>query len=203
MKRSCMGEIEREVSEVLGTVGLDQSACRKVAYSLSKVEEVQRQEESTQPGFGKSLADAVARRPWKAWSANTSLSDTEKAGSSRSSQGGDVGLTAFLLRFGELEEEVPNSRLVISALTIGFSYALGGIIPLIPYFCFSKVIYAFYTSIGLTGVTLIVFGIVKAYFTGSEIGWRGYTWSALSTLAIGGLAAGSAYGISRAIESSK
>ena len=100
MKRSCMGEIEREVSEVLGTVGLDHSACRRVAYTLSKVEVAQQKIGTRQDGLGKSLLHAVARRPWSMRSTAASISDTEKAVSSKISQGGDVGLTAFLLRFG-------------------------------------------------------------------------------------------------------
>lgn len=114
----------------------------------------------------------------------------------------EYGLTAFLIKFAEGQEEVPNSRLIISALTIGFSYAVGGIIPLIPYFFVTDIMTALFWSIAITGVTLILFGIAKAYYTGSKIGWSGYTKSAISTLAIGGMAAGSAYGISKALEGS-
>ncbi|EAL22188.1 hypothetical protein CNBC3260 [Cryptococcus deneoformans B-3501A] len=49
----------------------------------------------------------------------------------------EMGMTVFLLKFGEGMEEVPVSRLYISALTIGLSYFIGsvggGLIPLIPY----------------------------------------------------------------------
>ncbi|THU75675.1 hypothetical protein K435DRAFT_880360 [Dendrothele bispora CBS 962.96] len=46
----------------------------------------------------------------------------------------DVGLTAFLLKFGQGMEEVPTRRHYISALTIGMGYLIGGLIPLLPYF---------------------------------------------------------------------
>jgi hypothetical protein len=35
------------------------------------------------------------------------------------------------------------------------------------------------------------------------IGWRGYTWGAVSTVAVGGMAAGAAFGIVRALEGAK
>ncbi len=37
-----------------------------------------------------------------------------------------TGTTAFLMKFGEGMEEVPQRRLMISAFTIGISYFLGG-----------------------------------------------------------------------------
>lgn len=202
IKRSCAGEIEREVTEVLGTVGLDESGCRRVAHSLMKVEQAQDAngdfKDTREDGLFTSLLHHIARR-----SRRTSF-DTEKSTtSSQATATGDVGLTAFLMKFGEGQEPVPNSRLLISALTIGGAYAVGGIIPLIPYFCFHRIMPAFYTSIALTAITLVIFGLVKAYFTGSKIGWKGYTKASVLTLVIGGMAAGSAYGISRAIESSK
>ena len=43
----------------------------------------------------------------------------------------DKGLTAFLLKFGEGLEETTDSRLWISALTIGASYFFAGLIPLV------------------------------------------------------------------------
>ena len=49
-------------------------------------------------------------------------------------------------------------------------------------------------SVGVTGVALAVFGWIKGRFTGS-----GPTRSALQTLLIGGLAAGAAFLIARAI----
>ena len=113
----------------------------------------------------------------------------------------DLGLSHFLVRFGEGEERVEESRLIISALAIGISYLVGGVIPLLPYFFMHDVTHALFVSAGITGFVLVIFGMVKAYYTGSEIGWYGYTKGAIYTLGIGGAAAGSAYGISRGIES--
>ncbi|SPO26069.1 uncharacterized protein UTRI_02343 [Ustilago trichophora] len=44
----------------------------------------------------------------------------------------NAGLTPFILKLGEGLEPVSTSRLYISALTIGLSYFIGGIIPLLP-----------------------------------------------------------------------
>ena len=49
----------------------------------------------------------------------------------------DKGLTAFLLKFGEGLEETTDSRLWISALTIGASYFFAGLIPLVSPFLHS------------------------------------------------------------------
>jgi vacuolar iron transporter family protein len=45
--------------------------------------------------------------------------------------GRDKGLTTFLLRFGEGVEHISTMRLYMSALTIGFSYFIGGLIPMV------------------------------------------------------------------------
>ena len=57
------------------------------------------------------------------------------------------GTSAFLLKFGEGMEEVPSKRLFISAFTIGFSYFIGGLIPIIPYLCVSDALHGLYWSI--------------------------------------------------------
>lgn len=209
MKRSCAGEIEREVTDVLSSVGLDQSLCRRVAHGLMKVEnEVldELQEDAQKPQqitFFQTILRTIARKPKGLLDGDAESYGTFQNGNTNSLKSSEeFGLTAFLLKFAEGQEEVPNSRLIISALTIGFAYAVGGIIPLIPYFFFKDIMTALYLSIAITGLTLVVFGIAKAYYTGSKIGWTGYTKSALSTLAIGGMAAGSAYGISKALEGS-
>ena len=78
----------------------------------------------------------------------------------------------------------------------------GGLLPLIPYFIFTKHIsYALYTSIGLTGFVLLAFGFVKAKLTGT--GLKDAAFGAVQTLIIGGVAAGAAYGIVRAVNSSQ
>lgn len=167
VKRSCAGELEREVTEVLGCVGVDEATCRKVAMNLMKVEtQINNQEgdEEEDPrsrnSFMHSILRSIARKP------RTQYDDTENGTSSSSNKlkfSDDVGLTAFLLKFGEGMEEVPTSKIYRSALTIGLAYAVGGAVPLIPYFFVNDVRTALFWSIGVTAITLIIFGILKAY----------------------------------------
>ncbi|KAI8912486.1 Ccc1 family [Gorgonomyces haynaldii] len=72
----------------------------------------------------------------------------------------------FMMKF-ELGLERPNSnRTWISALTIGLSYFLGGLVPLIPYFFLQDAKIALYVSIGVTCLALFVFGYAKAAVLG-------------------------------------
>src|SRR5262245_13360367 len=67
----------------------------------------------------------------------------------------------FMMRF-ELGLEEPDPRRArTSALTIGLSYVAGGLVPLAPYFLFSKMSDALVGSIALTLLALLVFGYVK------------------------------------------
>lgn len=47
---------------------------------------------------------------------------------------------------------------------------------------------------------LLVFGAIKARVTGAGVGIKGYIWGAVSTLMVGGVAAGGAFGIVRLLE---
>lgn len=94
----------------------------------------------------------------------------------------------FLMRF-ELGLERPDpKRAPISAFTIGGSYAVGGLIPLLPYILTSNVSAALLASVVLTGITLAVFGAVKGRLTGA-----GMIKASVQTLFVGGLAAGAAF----------
>ncbi len=100
----------------------------------------------------------------------------------------------FMMRF-ELGLERPDpSRALWSALTIGGAYALGGFIPLLPYMLLKHALPALVVSSTFTIVALAVFGYVKGQFTGLRP-LRG----AVQTVLIGGLAAGVAFRIARAI----
>jgi VIT1/CCC1 family predicted Fe2+/Mn2+ transporter len=88
----------------------------------------------------------------------------------------------------------------ISAFTIGMGYLVGGFIPLLPYFFIPRAHVALLYSCLLTGVVLLVFGAIKARVTGAGAGLKGYVWGAVSTLLVGGAAAGAAYGIVKALE---
>lgn len=107
----------------------------------------------------------------------------------------NIGLTAFLLKFGEGMEEVPVSRLWVSALTIGLSYFIGGLIPLVPYMLTSSAEAGLIWSVIVTGIILFIFGGAKTYFTGATGGYGGYLWGAVSTMIVGGIAAGAAFGL--------
>jgi VIT1/CCC1 family predicted Fe2+/Mn2+ transporter len=100
----------------------------------------------------------------------------------------------FMMRF-ELGLERPDpGRARRSALTIGFSYIVGGLIPLSPYILLSPIRTALTASVIVTVLALLVFGYVKARFTGISP-LRG----GLQTTLVGGLAAGAAYVIARLI----
>ena len=98
----------------------------------------------------------------------------------------------FMMRF-ELGLEEPHPwRAVTSAATIGISYVAGGLIPLSPYFFLTALSRALTASIGVTLTALLVFGCIKARFTGIPL-WKG----GFQTVFIGGLAATAAFLIAR------
>jgi VIT1/CCC1 family predicted Fe2+/Mn2+ transporter len=100
----------------------------------------------------------------------------------------------FMMRF-ELGLEKPDPRRArASALTIAGAYAVGGSIPLSPYFFFSAVNTSLMLSVVVTLVALALFGYVKGHFTGT-----GSLRGALQTVLIGGLAAAAAFAIAKAI----
>lgn len=107
----------------------------------------------------------------------------------------------FMMDF-ELRLEKPDvSRAWISAATMGISYFLGGLVPMIPYFAMSNATKALFVSIGITVVILLAFGYIKSWITLKSK--RSSTRGALQTLFIGALAAATSYGIVRAIDSKK
>jgi len=100
----------------------------------------------------------------------------------------------FMMRF-ELGLEEPDPRRALhSAATIAGSYAVGGLIPLLPYMLQSSVANALPASVAVTALALAVFGYMKGRFTGAHP-----VRSAAQTTVIGGLAAGAAFAIARAI----
>lgn len=100
----------------------------------------------------------------------------------------------FMMRH-ELGLERPDPvRAPVSAVTIGGSYLLGGLVPLCAYFFVRDVHDALAASVMITGVTLLVFGAAKAGLTSVPI-LRG----AFETLLVGGLAAGVAFSVARLI----
>ncbi len=100
----------------------------------------------------------------------------------------------FMMRF-ELGLDEPNPRRAwTAALTIGVAYAIGGLVPLAPYFVTAGPSEGLKWSVVVTSVALGVLGYVKGRFTGSAP-----VRSAVQTLVIGALAAATAYFLARAI----
>ena len=100
----------------------------------------------------------------------------------------------FMMRF-ELGLEKPDRRRApMSAMTIGGSYAVGGLIPLLPYMLVPQSTQGLYISCVITAVALGVFGAVKGRLTG--VSWIR---SALQTVVVGGAAAAVAFVIARLV----
>lgn len=100
----------------------------------------------------------------------------------------------FMMRF-ELGLERPEPRrALVSALTIGGSYAAGGIVPLAPYFLVGNARSALVVSAAVTAIALGVFGYFKGLFSGASP-----LVSAAQTVIIGGIAATAAFLLARAI----
>ena len=98
----------------------------------------------------------------------------------------------FMMRF-ELGLEEPDPKTALSsALRIGGSYVVGGLIPLAPYFFFKKSGTALVVSAAVTLLALTVFGYVKGRFTGVSP-----FKSAFQTVGIGGIAATVAFFLAR------
>jgi VIT1/CCC1 family predicted Fe2+/Mn2+ transporter len=100
----------------------------------------------------------------------------------------------FMMRFELGLEKPDSSRAPASAVTIAASYVAGGIIPLLPYMLIAEIGLALRASIVLTLIALAVFGGVKAWITGAPP-----LRSAIQTVVIGGIAAGAAFLIARAV----
>jgi VIT1/CCC1 family predicted Fe2+/Mn2+ transporter len=96
----------------------------------------------------------------------------------------------------ELGLEKPDpKRATKSAFNIGFSYIVGGLIPLSPYFFVDNGIKGLQISSVITLICLFVFGYFKSKFTGvNRLG------GALRVMMIGALAAGCAFAIARLIQ---
>ena len=100
----------------------------------------------------------------------------------------------FMMRF-ELGLDKPDpNRAAKSALTIGFSYVVGGIIPLMPYFFTSVPFEGLRISAVITLICLFVFGYFKSKATGQPL-FAG----AVKVMMIGALAASAAFLVARFI----
>ena len=100
----------------------------------------------------------------------------------------------FMMRY-ELGLEKPEAnRASQSAITIGLSYIVGGIIPLSPYFFIADSQRALFYSCAITMVCLFVFGYFKSKVTGQPA-----ISGAFKVLVIGALAAAAAFFMAKLI----
>ncbi len=100
----------------------------------------------------------------------------------------------FMMKF-ELGLEKPNpNRAKHSALTIGISYMIGGLIPLTGYFVTSTPKNGLIISAVITVICLFVFGFFKSKVTGKPV-----LMGALKVTFIGIVAAASAFAIARLV----
>lgn len=100
----------------------------------------------------------------------------------------------FMMRF-ELGLERPDKhRAHQSALVIGLSYVLGGIIPLSAYFFTESPNEGLFYSSIITIISLVVFGLVKSKLTGQPL-FKG----AMRVAIVGIAAAGAAFAIAKLI----
>lgn len=115
---ACDSELDREVHDILGPLGLQENVSLVVSRALAQAQRAE-EDRSDRSSYNSGLArqGSLFRR------LGLTYRPVPK-----------TGTAAFLLKLGEGMEEVPSSRLFMSAVTIGVSYALGGILPIIPYF---------------------------------------------------------------------
>ncbi|KAK4943212.1 Protein ccc1 [Elasticomyces elasticus] len=114
------------------------------------------------------------------------------------------GLKEFLMQNHFHAAKPDTGRPYLSALTLGFSYFIGGFLPLIPYFIVPRdnVLAGLLWSMGFMCVVLLIFGYMK---TGVVRGWTGKenyqacSGGALQMLVVGIIAAGAAVGLVRLI----
>src|ERR1700760_595341 len=100
----------------------------------------------------------------------------------------------FMMRYELGLEKPQENRASRSAITIGLSYVVGGIIPLSPYFFIDDSQRALYFSCAITIVCLFVFGYFKSKVTGQPP-----LSGAFKVLIIGALAAAAAFGMAKLI----
>jgi VIT1/CCC1 family predicted Fe2+/Mn2+ transporter len=111
-------------------------------------------------------------------------------------------LVDFVMHFQHCTEEPASSRAVTSAITIALGYFLGGLLPLVPYFCVGRdqVYEGLYISIGVMVIALFVFGYGKTcVVTGWEGGRniRAGCYGGIEMVLVGSAAAGAAMGLVR------
>ena len=101
----------------------------------------------------------------------------------------------FMMKY-ELNLDKPDpKRATKSALNIGLSYVVGGLVPLSPYFFIDTPVEGLKISVAVTILCLFVFGFFKSKVTGINP-WAG----ALRVTLIGAVAAAAAFGVAKLFE---
>jgi len=122
------------------------------------------------------------------------LTETEIEPVVRAFQNNHKAWVDWMMRFELGLEEPDPKRAVSSAATIAISYIAGGLVPLTPYMIWKDPKMGFLASVAATLTALFFFGFIKGKYTGAP-----QLKSALRTTVIGGLAAGVAYAIAKAV----
>ncbi|KAK3306171.1 VIT family-domain-containing protein [Chaetomium strumarium] len=104
----------------------------------------------------------------------------------------------FMMDFELRLPEPDVGRAWISAATMGLSYFVGGLIPMLPYFFMDSAQRALLASVVITVVILLVFGFLKNWVA-IRTRKAGF-WGAAQTLIVGALAAGTSYAIVRLLD---
>ncbi|PRT54982.1 Protein CCC1 [Wickerhamiella sorbophila] len=116
-------------------------------------------------------------------------------------QRNDEFLAAFMVKMVRGIEEPQEGRELTSALTIGGAYFLGGFVPLLPYFLVDTVEKGLIYSVVIMMITLFAFGYFKTVLSlGSDCLQKQRVWNGVSMLLVGGVAAGAAWALVKAIE---
>jgi len=101
----------------------------------------------------------------------------------------------FMMKY-ELGLDKPDPRRATkSAMNIGISYIVGGLVPLSPYFFVERPVTGLKISVLVTLLCLFIFGWFKSKITGVNP-WGG----ALRVTLIGAVAAGAAFGVAKLFE---
>lgn len=98
----------------------------------------------------------------------------------------------FMMKYELGLDEPDPKRAAKSALNIGASYIVGGIIPLSPYLFIKDSSEALRFSVIATLICLFVFGFFKSKMTGVKP-----LWGAIKVTLIGAIAAGAAFGVAK------
>ena len=122
------------------------------------------------------------------------LTSTEIEPVVRAFQNNHKAWVDWMMRFELGLEEPDPKRAVSSATTIALSYIAGGLVPLTPYMVWGDPKTALIMSVVSTLMALFIFGYVKGKYTGTN-----QLKSAARTTIIGGLAAGVAFLIAKAV----